>query len=141
MDDNTKLNGRHLHIWRGQDLVVDINALADAIVASGAEIYNQSNRLVHLDAGKLVPVPRDQLPDIIGKHVVSGRSCTGRSSRVVVANPGGPLGPVDPTPFGPGSSCSKTISAWVTCSSIIAVGSRAASSSKGMEVGDLPGRK
>jgi hypothetical protein len=68
-----ELNGRRLHVWRGQDLVADVNALMDAIVASGAEIYNRDGRLVHLDGGKLVPVPRDQLPEIIGRHLVTKR--------------------------------------------------------------------
>jgi hypothetical protein len=48
----------------------DLNALADA-VAESAEIFNQDGRLVWLNAGKLIPVSRIILREIITTHVVT----------------------------------------------------------------------
>ena len=54
---------------RGRDPVEDLNTSADAIAESPAELFNWNGGLVWINAGKLVPVAKDALIQIIEKHV------------------------------------------------------------------------
>ena len=68
------LDGRRLFIWRGQDLVEDLNRLADAVAEkAGAELFNLNGTLMGLNDGQFVSVNRNSLREIIARHLASIR--------------------------------------------------------------------
>ena len=69
---NDKLGNRRLHHWSGTDRQVDIAVLAVAIAATG-ELFNQNGTLVQLRDGKLIPISRNELQELITRHVAAVR--------------------------------------------------------------------
>ena len=69
---NDKLGNRRLHHWSGTDRQVDIAVLAVAIAAAG-ELFNHNGTLVQLRDGKLIPISRNELQELITRHVAAVR--------------------------------------------------------------------
>ena len=69
---NDKLGNRRLHHWSGTDRQVDIAVLAIAIAATG-ELFNHNGTLVQLRDGKLIPISRNELQELITRHVAAVR--------------------------------------------------------------------
>ena len=69
---NDKLGNRRLHHWSGTDRQVDIAVLAVAIAATG-ELFNHNGTLVQLRDGKLIPISRNELQELITRHVAAVR--------------------------------------------------------------------
>jgi hypothetical protein len=65
-------DGRTIFHWRGSDLAEDTNRLADAI-AESVKLFNHDGALVRLDDGRLVPVNRAALRDLITQHICAVR--------------------------------------------------------------------
>jgi hypothetical protein len=72
---NDKTDDRKVFIWRGRDRKEDIGLFADAIVASGVELFNHSGDLFQLDGatGKLVRVSQNAFRDLVDKHLCGER--------------------------------------------------------------------
>lgn len=69
---NDKLGNRRLHHWSGTDRQADIAVLAVAIAATG-ELFNHNGTLVQLRDGKLIPISRNELQELITRHVAAVR--------------------------------------------------------------------
>ena len=69
---NDKLGNRRLHHWSGTDRQADIAVLAVAIAATG-ELFNHNGTLVQLRDGKLIPISRNELHELITRHVAAVR--------------------------------------------------------------------
>jgi hypothetical protein len=65
---NLAPDGRRIFIWTGQDRAKDVAALTEAIAAS-TKLYNHDGALVRLVEGRLLPVNRAALLDLIGQHI------------------------------------------------------------------------
>ena len=71
---NDELGNRHQHRWSGLDRDKDIAALADKLAEVVDNLFNHDGALVQLDpTGKLLPVNRAALHDIITKHIAAVR--------------------------------------------------------------------
>jgi hypothetical protein len=67
-------NGRHPHIWRGQDRKEDIAELTKTIAVAVPDLVNHDGQIAQLDGdGKLMPVNLATLRELIGKHVCGVR--------------------------------------------------------------------
>jgi hypothetical protein len=74
------MNSERVYVWNptrprvycppgfGEDPHGEINQLADAI-ADVAQLFNRNGELVHLSEGKLRPIDKDVLVEIIAKYV------------------------------------------------------------------------
>ena len=69
---NDILGNRRLHHWSGTDRQADIAVLAVAIAATG-ELFNHNRTLVQLRDGKLIPISRNELQELITRHVAAVR--------------------------------------------------------------------
>src|SRR5262245_21010626 len=70
-NENDKLEGRRFQHWRGRGVVKDIDLLADALVASDADLFSQDGGLVWLVDGKLIGVTPAILRDIFARYIVT----------------------------------------------------------------------
>jgi hypothetical protein len=72
--NDTKLNDRRIFLWHGKNPTEDANRLTDAVAeAAIAELFELNGGLFWLDKGRLVPVNKDVLRNIIARHIVAMR--------------------------------------------------------------------
>jgi hypothetical protein len=73
MNDQNE-NGRRIHHWRGKNRKEDVAELADAIVASGVELYNDKGTIFQLGpAGELTSVGQNKFRTLIDQHIAAVR--------------------------------------------------------------------
>jgi hypothetical protein len=105
------LHGRRLHEWTWQPPSPEglptnspYDELADAIIASGAKLYNRSGKLVELgNKGETTPVEIWQLRYIIAKHIAT-REWTNHGTR---SKPDWRRGGVCSFAFQPSANCDR----------------------------------
>ena len=69
MDDG--LNGRRVVVLRGRDPTEDSNRTVDALVASGANLFDRDGMLIWANEGQPVQVTKAVLLEVISKHLVT----------------------------------------------------------------------
>jgi hypothetical protein len=71
---NDELGSRRIFLWQGQNPTEDANRLTAAVAELAiAELFELNGGLFWLDKGRLVPVNKDVLREIIARHIVAMR--------------------------------------------------------------------
>jgi hypothetical protein len=71
MNENHKApDTRDVFIWHGRDRDEDLNRLASVIARKAInELFNEDGHLVHLHGGRLIAVNKEDMREIVNRHV------------------------------------------------------------------------